>query len=166
MTYQPFLRSHVYFKDNKMHGKYPNESGALSLMLLPPRFGQAFGGHISLDHWCVSAFIVKYRAASLKNEEDRELEIIHDLAERVLPFAEAISEACDICAELDCLLCFAEAANLYNYRRPQMSSENVINIKQGRCVLVPNTRCDLDAHPIRFLKAPVARANRRHIRAK
>ncbi|KAH9983340.1 DNA mismatch repair protein MutS [Russula compacta] len=63
---------------------------------------------------------------------DRELEIIHELAEGVLPFAEAISEACDICAELDCLLCFAEAANQYNYRRPQMSEQNVIDIKQGR----------------------------------
>jgi len=66
------------------------------------------------------------------NEEDRELEIIHDLAERVLPYADAISEACDICAELDCLLCFAEATNRYNYKRPQMCEENVINIKQGR----------------------------------
>jgi DNA mismatch repair protein MSH5 len=60
------------------------------------------------------------------------LEIIHELAEKVIPFSEAISEACDICAELDCLLCFAEATNQYNYRRPQMSEENVINIKQGR----------------------------------
>lgn len=60
------------------------------------------------------------------------MEIIHELAESVLPFAGAISEACDICAELDCLLCFAEATNQYNYRRPQMSEENVTNIKQGR----------------------------------
>ena len=60
------------------------------------------------------------------------MEIIHELAEKVLPFSRAISEACDICAELDCLLCFAEATNQYNYRRPQMSEENVINIKQGR----------------------------------
>jgi len=63
---------------------------------------------------------------------DRELEIIHELAEKVLPFAEAISEACDICAELDCLLCFAEATHQYNYIRPRMSEENVISIKQGR----------------------------------
>jgi DNA mismatch repair protein MSH5 len=67
-------------------------------------------------------------------DEDRELEIIHELAESVLPFSEAISEACDICAELDCLLCFAEATNQYNYRRPQMSEENVTDIKQGRYV--------------------------------
>ena len=65
--------------------------------------------------------------------KDRELEIIHELAEKVLPFSGAIIEACDICAELDCLLCFADATNQYNYRRPQMSEENVINIKQGRC---------------------------------
>ncbi|KAI0304271.1 muts domain V-domain-containing protein, partial [Multifurca ochricompacta] len=70
---------------------------------------------------------------------DRELEIIHELAESVLPFAEAISGACDICAELDCLLCFGEAANLYNYRRPQMSKGNVINIKQGRHPLQEQT---------------------------
>ena len=66
--------------------------------------------------------------------EDRELEIIQELAESVLPFAEAISDACDICAELDCLLCFAEATGLYNYRRPRMSDQNVIKIQQGRCV--------------------------------
>ena len=97
----------------------------------PRRSGQAFGRLISLDHWCVSIFKDKCGATNLNNE-DRELEIIHDLAESVIPFAEAMREACDICAELDCLLCFAEAANLYNYRRPQMSEENVIEVKQGR----------------------------------
>lgn len=60
------------------------------------------------------------------------MEIIHELAEKVLPFSKPISEACDVCAELDCFLCFAEATNQYNYSRPQMSEENVINIKQGR----------------------------------
>ncbi|KAI0276495.1 DNA mismatch repair protein MutS [Russula aff. rugulosa BPL654] len=70
---------------------------------------------------------------------DRELEIIHELGEKVLPFSGAISEACDICAELDCLLCFAEATNQYNYRRPQMSEENVVNIKQGRHPLQEQT---------------------------
>ncbi|KAI9443370.1 muts domain V-domain-containing protein [Lactarius indigo] len=70
---------------------------------------------------------------------DRELEIIHELAESVLPFAEAISNACDICAELDCLLCFAEATSLYNYRRPRMSNENVIKIQQGRHPLQEQT---------------------------
>lgn len=114
----------------------------------PPRFGQAFGRLISLDHRCALIFMVKCRTANPKRDEDRELEIIHDLAEKVLPFAEAISEACDICAELDCLLCFAEASNLYNYRRPQMSEENVINIKQGRCGLASYNRCGPEAYAI------------------
>ncbi|KAI0260251.1 DNA mismatch repair protein MutS [Gloeopeniophorella convolvens] len=70
---------------------------------------------------------------------DRELEIVHALAEKVLPFVEGISETCDVCAELDCLLCFAEAASLYDYRRPRMSEENVISIKQGRHPLQEQT---------------------------
>jgi dsDNA-specific endonuclease/ATPase MutS2 len=96
--------------------------------------------------------------------KDRELEIIHELAESVLPFAGAISEACDICAELDCLLCFAEAANQYNYSRPQMSEENVTNIKQGRCGAFsakPGPVADLF-----FLQAPTTGTNRRHFRTK
>jgi len=80
-------------------------------------------------------------------EKDRELEIIQKLAESVLPFAEAISGACDICAELDCLLCFAEATNQYNYTRPQMSEENVISIKQGRYVFTVTRNSKGDGSP-------------------
>ena len=42
--------------------------------------------------------------------------------------------ACDVCAELDCLLSFAEASTAGNFVRPQMVEENVIDIKQGRYV--------------------------------
>jgi dsDNA-specific endonuclease/ATPase MutS2 len=97
-------------------------------------------------------------------EEDRELEIIHELAESVLPFAEAISEACDICAELDCLLCFAEATNQYNYRRPEMSEDNVTNIKQGRYGAFPGDPQNY-REPVTdyFLQAPTTGTNRRHV---
>jgi len=110
-------------------------------------------------------------ATNLKNEEDRELEIIHELAEKVLPFSEAISEACDICAELDCLLCFAEAANQYNYRRPQMSEENVVNIKQGRYGAFSQYYRSPVANCFSFfgflhIQAPTTGTNRRHIRTK
>jgi hypothetical protein len=146
-----------------MHGKYPDEFGARYSCCSDQDLDKHLG---DLYPSIIGEFRVRYsRAASPKNKEDRELEIIHGLAESVLPFAEAISEACDICAELDCLLCFADAANLYNYRRPRMSEENVIHIKQGRCVLVLNTRCGPYAHSF-SVKAPIARANRRHIRAK
>ncbi|KAA1469886.1 hypothetical protein DENSPDRAFT_649174 [Dentipellis sp. KUC8613] len=63
---------------------------------------------------------------------DRELEIIQELQEKVLAYEKAMGDACDTCAELDCLLSFAEATNAYGYTRPEMSEENIINIKAGR----------------------------------
>ncbi|KAF4617915.1 hypothetical protein D9613_005905 [Agrocybe pediades] len=63
---------------------------------------------------------------------DRELEIIQELLETVLVSQPSISAACDVCAELDCLLSFAEASRIFEYRRPQMVEENIIDIVQGR----------------------------------
>ncbi|THH28695.1 hypothetical protein EUX98_g5476 [Antrodiella citrinella] len=63
---------------------------------------------------------------------DKEIEIIQSLQEKVLTFKDTIGRACDICAELDCLLCFAEASRTYNFRRPRMSEDTVTCIKQGR----------------------------------
>jgi DNA mismatch repair protein MSH5 len=63
---------------------------------------------------------------------DREIEIIQELLEGVLVFDRSMSHACDVCAELDCLLSFAEASRMYDYRRPQMVEENIIDITQGR----------------------------------
>ncbi|TFY80471.1 hypothetical protein EWM64_g3537 [Hericium alpestre] len=63
---------------------------------------------------------------------DRELEIIQELQERILEYDAAISWACDICAELDCLLCFAEASNAFDYCTPIMSEDNILKIVQGR----------------------------------
>lgn len=65
---------------------------------------------------------------------DRELEIIQELLEEVRKYDEAITLACDVCAELDCLLSFSEASRVYNFQRPEMTEENVINIVQGRFV--------------------------------
>ncbi|KZV73807.1 hypothetical protein PENSPDRAFT_648571 [Peniophora sp. CONT] len=63
---------------------------------------------------------------------DRELEIIQELQEGVLQYDGLMSKACDICAELDCLICFAKASKAYDYRQPEMSEDNVLIIKQGR----------------------------------
>ncbi|KAI0352675.1 hypothetical protein OH77DRAFT_1513212 [Trametes cingulata] len=63
---------------------------------------------------------------------DREIEIVQALQEKVLAYAPDIGRACDICAELDCLLSFAAATRSYDYRRPRMTDDNVIDIKQGR----------------------------------
>ena len=46
-----FIRSHVYFKNDKMHGKFSPESGALDLTFNPAtRPGQTFGRPLSLDY--------------------------------------------------------------------------------------------------------------------
>ncbi|KAH9889862.1 DNA mismatch repair protein MutS [Cubamyces lactineus] len=63
---------------------------------------------------------------------DREIEIVQALQESLLVYAEDIARVCDICAELDCLLSFAAASRSYDYRRPQMTEQNIIDIKQGR----------------------------------
>ncbi|KAJ3525628.1 hypothetical protein NM688_g8376 [Phlebia brevispora] len=63
---------------------------------------------------------------------DREIEITQALLEKVLVYDEAMTLACDICAELDCLLSFAQASRTYDYHRPVMSEENIIDIRQGR----------------------------------
>lgn len=65
---------------------------------------------------------------------DREIEIVQALLEEILVHEKALSHACDICAELDCLLAFAHAARTYDYRRPRMVETNTIEITQGRRV--------------------------------
>lgn len=66
--------------------------------------------------------------------EDREIEIVYDLLEKIIPFYDSMINACDVCAELDCLLAFAEAARTFNYQRPQMVDGTIIDIVQGRWV--------------------------------
>ncbi|EEB95039.1 hypothetical protein MPER_06053 [Moniliophthora perniciosa FA553] len=63
---------------------------------------------------------------------DREIEIIQELLEEMLVHDNAIAHACDVCAELDCLLAFAEVSRTHEYRRPVMVEDNVIDIVQGR----------------------------------
>lgn len=43
-----------------------------------------------------------------------------------------VMKICELCAELDVLLSFAEASRAYNYVRPEMILNNVINITKGR----------------------------------
>ncbi|KAG1801295.1 DNA mismatch repair protein MutS [Suillus subaureus] len=63
---------------------------------------------------------------------DREIEIVQELLERILVCSEGMRHTCDVCAELDCLLAFAEASRAYNYCRPQISEDPIIDIDQGR----------------------------------
>jgi DNA mismatch repair protein MSH5 len=47
-----------------------------------------------------------------------------------------MEDASSVCAELDCLLSFAEAARAFNYRRPRMVEDPIVDIVQGRYACV------------------------------
>jgi DNA mismatch repair protein MutS len=68
--------------------------------------------------------------------EDRILAIELDLYQQLLagiePYISPIQHNAQVTAQLDCLLCFASNAQLYNYRRPVLVTESVIDIKDGR----------------------------------
>ncbi|KAF2639892.1 hypothetical protein P280DRAFT_402438 [Massarina eburnea CBS 473.64] len=66
---------------------------------------------------------------------DREIEISHELAQYVLGFEKAFIETSDICGELDSIVALAQGARVYNLHRPQISQDNVIEIKGGRHIL-------------------------------
>lgn len=47
-------------------------------------------------------------------------------------YIDAIQQNAKVIAQLDCLSCFAQQAQSYNYCRPNISEEKVIDIKEGR----------------------------------
>ena len=65
---------------------------------------------------------------------DREIEIVQELLDKILRYGPTMEDASSVCAELDCLLSFAEAARAFDYRRPRMVEDPVMDIVQGRCV--------------------------------
>jgi DNA mismatch repair protein MSH5 len=68
----------------------------------------------------------------INQSTDREIEIVQELLDKVVVHDEVMVNACDVCAELDCLLSFAAAARAFDYRRPEMVEQPVIDIIQGR----------------------------------
>jgi len=61
-----------------------------------------------------------------------ELELYQQLLVSIEPYISAIQNNAHIIAQLDCLLCFANNAHRYNYHRPTLVNEPVLNIKEGR----------------------------------
>ncbi|KAL3473321.1 muts domain V-domain-containing protein [Aspergillus californicus] len=66
---------------------------------------------------------------------EKEIEIVYDLAQRVLQYDKVLIEASDVCGEVDSLLAMAQAVTCYKLVRPKMVQDNVINIKGGRHML-------------------------------
>ncbi|OJK00308.1 hypothetical protein ASPACDRAFT_52053 [Aspergillus aculeatus ATCC 16872] len=66
---------------------------------------------------------------------EKEIEIVYDLAQRLLRYERYLLEASDICGQLDSLLAMAQAANFYKLVCPKMVPENIIKIRGGRHIL-------------------------------
>ena len=85
---------------------------------------------------------------------DKEIEILHALAEKILEFEDLLTVISDICGELDALLALAQGAQMYNLTRPNIATENIIKVKGGRHPLqeltvpayVPNDACFFGGH--------------------
>ncbi|KEQ73926.1 mismatch repair protein 5 [Aureobasidium namibiae CBS 147.97] len=73
---------------------------------------------------------------------DREIEIIHELAEKILQYEDLLTSASDICAEIDCIMALAQGARNHNLVRPRLTESNILDIRGGRHILqekvVPN----------------------------
>ncbi|KAI2466390.1 muts domain V-domain-containing protein [Annulohypoxylon bovei var. microspora] len=83
---------------------------------------------------------------------DREIEIIHELAVKVLAQQEVIIATSDVLGELDSLFALAIGCGQYNWVAPKMTTQNVIHIEGGR-------------HPLQELVVPSFIANDCHISA-
>ncbi|KAF2145739.1 uncharacterized protein K452DRAFT_244048, partial [Aplosporella prunicola CBS 121167] len=81
---------------------------------------------------------------------DREIEIIHALAQSILDYEELLTSTSDICAELDALLALAQGAKMYRFTKPIVMTENVIKIQKGR-------------HPLQELTVPSYVTNDTHL---
>ncbi|KAF5608343.1 DNA mismatch repair MSH5 [Fusarium pseudoanthophilum] len=81
---------------------------------------------------------------------DREVEIIHDLAGKVLEHEEPLLLASDVCGELDALLALALGAEKYDWHAPQMVEASIIHIEEGR-------------HPLQELVVPAFIPNPCHL---
>ncbi|KAI8804753.1 muts domain V-domain-containing protein, partial [Cladochytrium replicatum] len=63
---------------------------------------------------------------------DRESAIVQKLQETILTYKDTILKVLDTCAEIDCLISLAEAARIGNFKMPEMTNENLIEIVKGR----------------------------------
>ncbi|KAI1047650.1 hypothetical protein LB505_013086 [Fusarium chuoi] len=81
---------------------------------------------------------------------DREVEIIHGLAGKVLEHEEHLLLASEMCGEFDAILALALGAEKYDWHVPQMVEASIIHIEEGR-------------HPLQELVVPAFIPNPCHL---
>ena len=66
---------------------------------------------------------------------EKEVDILHSLAEEVLRSKDMLTKISDICGELDCLLALTHGAKEYKLSKPHVTNDNSIYIRGGRHIL-------------------------------
>jgi DNA mismatch repair protein MutS len=77
----------------------------------------------------------KYEKSVLSSDERRnalEYELFCEIREKAAEHNPEILKAAGFVAALDCIACFAEIANEYGYTRPELNSDGIIYIEEGR----------------------------------
>ncbi|KAL1862522.1 hypothetical protein VTK73DRAFT_6755 [Phialemonium thermophilum] len=126
---------------------YP-QIGFLTVVRLDPETGRGhYEGEGLLDDDWQSMFVdegcVYYKNRRMRDLDeqigdiycmivDKEIEMVHELAVNVLQHEDALVAASDFWGELDSLVALAQAAELYHWAAPQMSRQNVVQIRGGR----------------------------------
>lgn len=131
------------------------ESQNTGISSLKVAFNNVFGYYLEVTHlhkdkvpndWIRKQTLTnaeRYITPELKEYEEKilgaedkilalELSLYQQLLVAIDPFIGAIQNNAYIVAQLDCLLCFAYNAQRYNYRKPTLVEEPILDIKDGR----------------------------------
>lgn len=131
------------------------ESQRTGITSLKVAFNNVFGYYLEVTHahkdkvpeeWIRKQTLTnaeRYITPELKEYEEKilgaeekilalEMEIYQQLISDIEPHILSIQQNAQVIAQLDCLLCFAYNAIKYNYRKPELLEESVLEIKDGR----------------------------------
>ena len=131
------------------------ESARTGISSLKVSYNNVFGYYLEVTHthkdkvppeWIRKQTLAnaeRYITPELKEYEEKilgaeekilaiEMDIYQQLLAAIEPFIAPIQTNANIIAQLDCLLCFANNARTYNYHRPELVQEPVLDIKGGR----------------------------------
>lgn len=164
------------------------EKEATGINALKVRFNKVFGYYIEIpktrtqhvpDHYIRKQTLVnaeRYITDELKQYETKvlgaqdhrntlELKLFNEVRQKVRETSDEIQMTADYIARLDCLMALSEVAEQNDYCRPQINSEGIIDIQDGRHPVVekmikgerfvPNSiRLDNDANQILIITGP------------
>lgn len=132
-----------------------SEAQRTGISSLKVSFNNVFGYYLEVTHthkdkvppeWVRKQTLAnaeRYITEELKEYEEKilgaedkilaiEMELYLQLLATIEPYIAPIQHNAQITAQIDCLLCFASNAQQYGYHRPELVTESVIDIKEGR----------------------------------